>query len=473
MSSVKRRTLLLLIRVTVDLSAVAGAWILAYWLRFHTGLDYPKGLPGIGLYLRLIPFICVIWLFVFSAAGFYRRSMLRRSAVLEAVDIIQSCILASLAFIAFTYFYSEYRYSRITLFFFAVIHPIGIITGRSIVRKALRFRMRQQPARGTLIVGSGYALAHALGLAKTSDFMITKVIGVVLVGDREQVEEGRKFCDKYGIKTYQEPEDWAGFLSDKLVQSVMISVPNAAYGFLEKHIYEISNQVPDVKVIPDLLRYSRLGAGIDIVQGVPVVNIHESPLEGMGSLIKRMIDILGAAFALIILSPLMLLIACIIKVASPGPVFYRQERMGLDGNTFDCLKFRSMPVDVEKDTGPVWAREGEDRATPIGRTLRKYSFDELPQLINVFRGDMSLVGPRPERPVFVDQFRKEVPGYMLRHKVKAGITGWAQVHGWRGNTSIEKRIEYDLFYIQNWSLWLDLRIIGMTINEVIFGKNAY
>ncbi|RYZ84031.1 MAG: exopolysaccharide biosynthesis polyprenyl glycosylphosphotransferase, partial [Proteobacteria bacterium] len=184
-------------------------------------------------------------------------------------------------------------------------------------------------------------------------------------------------------------------------------------------------------------------------------------------------DMLGAAFALIVFSPIMAAIAISIRLTSPGPIFYRQERMGMDGSSFQCLKFRSMPVDVEKNTGAIWAQAGDNRATPLGNFLRRTSLDELPQFINVLLGDMSLVGPRPERPVFVKQFRQEISGYMLRHKVKTGITGWAQVNGWRGSTSLEKRIECDLYYIQNWSLWLDIKILFMTVDEVLRGKNAY
>ncbi|MEX0747787.1 MAG: exopolysaccharide biosynthesis polyprenyl glycosylphosphotransferase, partial [Rhodothermales bacterium] len=176
---------------------------------------------------------------------------------------------------------------------------------------------------------------------------------------------------------------------------------------------------------------------------------------------------------LLVTVPVFLLIAATVKLSSSGPIFYRQRRMGLNGVTFDMLKFRSMPVNAEEESGPVWARPGESRATAVGRLLRRTSLDELPQFLNVLKGDMSVVGPRPERPVFIESFKERVPRYMLRHKTKAGITGWAQVHGWRGNTSIEKRIEYDLYYIQNWSLKLDVKIMIMTVWSGFFNRNAY
>ena len=197
------------------------------------------------------------------------------------------------------------------------------------------------------------------------------------------------------------------------------------------------------------------------------------PLQGLNGLIKRMIDIGVAGVALVFLSLPFAVIAALIKATSPGPVFYRQERMGLDGHPFSVYKFRSMFEDAERDTGPVWTRKDDPRRTPVGRVLRQLSLDELPQFWNVIRGDMSLVGPRPERPFFVEQFKQRVPQYMLRHKVRSGMTGWAQVNGWRGDTSIEKRIEYDLYYIENWSVGLDFKILWLTVLRVFFHRHAY
>ena len=189
--------------------------------------------------------------------------------------------------------------------------------------------------------------------------------------------------------------------------------------------------------------------------------------------VKRVTDVTLSIVVLVLLSPLLLLIALLVRTSSPGPILYRQERMSLNGQTFDMLKFRSMPVAAEKDTGAVWAKPGENRATPIGAVLRRTSLDELPQFLNVLKGDMSVVGPRPERPVFIEKFKEQIPRYMLRHKMKGGITGWAQVNGLRGNTSLEKRIQYDLHYIQNWSLLFDIKIMLMTFWKGFVNRNAY
>ena len=219
----------------------------------------------------------------------------------------------------------------------------------------------------------------------------------------------------------------------------------------------------DIHVVPDLMQFIALRARLENLDGVPIISLNDVPLRGFNSVLKRAIDIGISASALAVFSIPFGIIAFLIRRASPGPVFYTQERMGLDGKAFDVYKFRSMHVGAEDDTGPVWARDDDPRATKIGRLLRRFDVDELPQLWNVLRGDMSIVGPRPERPYFVEQFKHRIPQYMLRHKVKAGITGWAQVNGWRGNTSLEKRIEYDLYYIENWSVGLDIKIMWLTL----------
>jgi Undecaprenyl-phosphate glucose phosphotransferase len=452
------------------------AWVASYYIRFSGMIAAPKGTPEPLLYFKLIPFICVIWLAVFSLAGFYRRTGRHRSAFIEALDVLQSSFLATLAFIAFTYVYNEYLYSRYMMFFFALLHPWFIITGRSCVRKALRIYRRKTPPKRVLIIGGGDSLRHAIEMSHVGDLSSGEICGVMLVGDDAQIEQARLLCDERAVKVLPVPEaaaDWPSFFTKNPTASVVLALPHKKYDFLDMHLEKIADQIPDIKLVPDLVRYTRFAAGVDVIDGIPVVSINESPLAGMGHVVKRTVDILGACVALILFGPIMLLLTILVPLTSRGPILFRQERMGLDGRTFHMLKFRSMPVEAESKTGAVWASKGDNRATPLGRFIRKTSLDELPQFFNVLKGDMSLVGPRPERPVFVDQFRQSVPGYYLRHKAKAGVTGWAQVNGWRGNTSIEKRIECDLYYIQNWSVWFDLRIIFLTVFRGFLNKNAY
>jgi Undecaprenyl-phosphate glucose phosphotransferase len=456
--------------IVSDLLMAAIAWALAYLLRFHTTLHVPLGIPAVGLYLKIIPFVLVIWLFAALATGLIKRSGRHSNPLIEAFDLIPTSAIALLLLISFTYFYEEYRYSRITLILFGVLQPISILVGRYLVRVGYRWYQNKQDPRQLLIIARGYGLLQALTVLRGMDPLIKPA--VVLPGDDDKTQDV-EISRERGLAVLEEPKDWIQFFLDSPTHSLLVALPQNYSSFIDNHLEAISHQVAEIKILPDIARFTKLNPGIELIEGLPLISVHESPLAGSNLLAKRLMDMFGAAVALIIFSPIMIAVAAMIRFTSKGPVFYQQERMGLDGSSFQCLKFRSMPVDVEKHTGAVWAQAGDNRATPVGNFIRRTSLDELPQFINVLMGDMSLVGPRPERPIFVKQFRQEISGYMLRHKVKTGMTGWAQVNGWRGSTSIEKRIECDLYYIQNWSLWLDIKILFMTIDEVLRGKNAY
>jgi Undecaprenyl-phosphate glucose phosphotransferase len=256
------------------------------------------------------------------------------------------------------------------------------------------------------------------------------------------------------------------------VDHLYVTLPLEEHAKLLDLMEITSREFIDVKVVPDILQFIALRARLEDLDGLPVININEVPLQGFNTWLKRGLDVALSAIATVVLVIPFVIIAAIVKMTSPGPVFYRQERMGLDGKAFTVYKFRSMSEDAEDITGPVWARDDDPRTTPVGRWLRRMDLDELPQFWNVLKGDMSIVGPRPERPFFVEQFKHRIPQYMLRHKVKAGITGWAQVNGWRGNTSLEKRIEYDLYYIENWSVTLDLKIMWLTLVRGLFQRGV-
>jgi Undecaprenyl-phosphate glucose phosphotransferase len=256
------------------------------------------------------------------------------------------------------------------------------------------------------------------------------------------------------------------------IEQVFIALPLSEQPRLGALVDTLSATAADVLVVPDLLQFVSLHGGSHDFDGVPVVALRHGPVHGWDAVSKRAFDLVFGGLILLLVSPIMLAVAAAVKLTSRGPVFYRQERMGLDGRTFHILKFRSMRIDAEQ-SGARWATSGDNRTTSIGAFLRKYSLDELPQFLNVLAGDMSLVGPRPERPVFIDKFKREIPRYQLRHKVKAGITGLAQVEGWRGNTSLERRIERDIYYIENWSLWLDFKILVRTALGGFLSKNAY
>lgn len=460
-------------RILCDMTMVSLGWTLSYWIRFSGAIPIPRGIPEFEMYAKLLPFIWIIWLLAFYGAGFYRRSGRHRSAFMEALDIIQSSLLATALFMAFTYVYEEYRYSRGMLAIFATLHPWLIILGRSLIRKNIRRRRRLNNPRRILLIGEGENIQKATTLIDDDNLRFNAIEAVFLLDNAETYTKDQAYCHEMGLKIFPIPSDMKLFLSQHKIDVAVLAMSHRSYWFLDRYLDAIADQVPEIKIVPDLLRFTRFAADIEVVDGTPMILINESPMVGTMALAKRLMDIGGAVAALVLLGPLMFLIAVLVKLTSAGPVFYRQERMGLDGKTFEMLKFRSMGAQAEKATGAVWATPNDQRVTPLGKWLRRTSLDELPQFINVLKGDMSLVGPRPERPVFVEQFRTRVPGYYLRHKTKAGITGWAQVNGWRGNTSIEKRIECDLYYIQNWTLGFDLKILLLTIFKGFINKNAY
>lgn len=285
------------------------------------------------------------------------------------------------------------------------------------------------------------------------------------LGSREVVVDG--------VRARSLPNKLGQFIEECKADEVWLVSSSWDQSRIKEIMQELQHNVVTIRYFPIIFGMEVVNHSISELLGFPVINIISSPMTGVNRIIKSFEDKVLSLLILLILSPVLLLIAILVKLSSPGPVFYRQKRISWNGKEFEMLKFRSMPVDAEAKSGAVWAKATDNRATKIGSLLRKTSLDELPQFINVLKGDMSIVGPRPERSVFVDQFKREIPAYMQKHLVKAGITGWAQVNGWRGNTDLKKRIEFDLYYINHWSLWFDIKIIFLTIFHGFVNKNAY
>src|SRR5262249_40029426 len=283
--------------------------------------------------------------------------------------------------------------------------------------------------------------------------------------------------DRAGVPVLGTLEQATQVAARHRADQLYIALPLEEHAKLLRLIKNVSNECLDIKVVPDLVQYATVKAVLEDLDGIPIVSLSEVPLRGWNSMVKRVMDVVIGTAALISLTlflPLFPIIALLIRwKGGRGPVLLRQERMTLDGKTFRIFKFRTMVENAEEKTGPVWASAEDPRRTSIGIVLRRFNLDELPQLINVVLGDMSLVGPRPERPPFGQPFKAHIPQYMLRQRVKSGMTGWAQINGWRGNTSIEKRIEYDLYYIENWSLLLDVKILILTLFRGFGQKHAY
>ncbi|MDR3606073.1 MAG: undecaprenyl-phosphate glucose phosphotransferase [Oligoflexia bacterium] len=451
----------------IDTCVIGGTWLLSFYLRFDLPvIAVTKGLPRFSKYAALTPLIMILWALVFSGMKVYQsRRMLRRTH--EVHLILRAHGAALLLFITLTYLFSEYRYSRGVVFYFGALGGFLLVVFRLSLRNVLRsIRKKGYNLRHMIVVGEGPALETLIHRMDKFPELGCRVSGAV-VHEKSQAQSvgGKPVIGHYG--------DIGRLVHDRGIDQVMIALPRSQYGDLDRVLDSLKDEPVDLQLIPDIHEYVTLGCEIEDFDGLPIVNLNDSPLAGWGGMAKRLTDIVMSGIALVLFAPLFALIAFAVKLSSRGPVFYSQERTGLDGHTFNMLKFRSMRIDAEKETGAVWATPQDGRRTPIGTFLRATSLDELPQLWNVLKGDMSLVGPRPERPVFVHQFRHQIPHYMLRHKVKAGITGWAQINGWRGNTSLDRRIECDLYYIRNWSYGMDWKILFMTLWKGFINKNAY
>jgi putative colanic acid biosysnthesis UDP-glucose lipid carrier transferase len=341
------------------------------------------------------------------------------------------------------------------------IYRIGL---RNVLRQA---RKRGYNQRHIVIVGAGKLgteVARRIKLAPWTGLHVAAFFDDNVAREGELIE---------GVELLGHIDKLNDYVELKRVDQVWLTLPMRAEDRAKEVLEQLVHSTAEIRFVPDIYNFQLLNHSMTEVAGLPVINLTESPMNGVNAVIKAAEDILLASIILLLISPLLLLIAIGVKLSSRGPILYFQERVTWNNERFRIIKFRTMPVDAEAKSGAVWAKEGEDRATKFGAFLRRFSLDELPQFINVLRGEMSIVGPRPERPALIEQFRSQIPGYMQKHLVKAGITGWAQVNDLRGNSDLAKRIEYDLFYIENWSLWFDLRIIALTAIKMVFSKNAY
>ncbi len=465
----------------LDLVLIAAAWVLAWVVRFEW-LPTPERVP-LHKYLAFLPVVLVLWSAVFLLSGLYHARRAQR-LTLVAWAVARAVGLGLLSSVAATFFYREFSFSRLHMLIFGVVSSVFLVGLRASIYLALRrARASGKNRRRVLIVGAGKAGQRLARAFRQYPWMGFEVLG--FLDDRGSNVEPEPIDGLYPTPNPARPRilghvDDIGPVLDRLrvqgfpVDLVYAALPLEAAHKIERVAEAVSIRTASLALVPDLFQLELLvNARVSDVDGLPVLHLLDEAPFDVRQVAKRLLDLAFSGVALLLLAPLMAVIAVAVKLSSPGPVFYGQERMSLNGQTFKMLKFRSMPVNAEAKSGAVWAKSGEQRATKVGAFLRRTSLDELPQFINVLRGDMSVVGPRPERPVFIEQFRHEVPGYMLRHKMKAGITGWAQIHGWRGNTSIEKRIEYDLYYVQNWSLWLDVKIMAMTPFKGLVHENAY
>lgn len=463
---IKRRSQVLVVWfLTWDLVITAIAWVSAYYLRFETGwFPIHKETPDAYLCWRNLPLVVLLSAVAFELTGQYVIHRLRRFRE-EVVAVFKGTALLSLLVMATTFYTHDPYESRATMVLFSALTAGGVLTARRWSWAAIRYlRSRGYNQTRAVIVGTGRVGRKTARALRHANWMGIRNLGFV------EDQPNRWTSDLNVLGTIA---DLPVLVQKYQIEHVFIALSLSRYDEARRVFDVLSQSLVEVRLVADVPNLAGLSLTTTNLDGLPVIGLRESPHFGLNVVVKRAMDIVLSSLALIFLSLPMLVIAALVKLTSPGPVLYRQERCSLNGQSFQMLKFRSLRCDAETQSGPVWAQKDDPRRTAFGAFLRKTSLDELPQLWNVLMGDMSLVGPRPERPVFIHKFSRTIPNYMARHCVKAGLTGWAQVNGWRGNTSLRKRVQYDLYYITHWNPWLDMRILWMTVWRGMFHRNAY
>lgn len=450
--------------VTVDMFMAGLAFFLGYQFRLRS--EYENIQPFSAYWGMLFVHVATIVTVFF----FYRLYHRRRSfsyidqfyTVFAAVSIGTIIAIAIISFL----FKNQIDYPRLMMVYTWILTILLIMMGR-LVHSQIQYALqgRGWGQERVLIVGAGEVGRMVLQKIKQAPRLGYSVVGFV--------------DDEIDLKTIQnvpvvgKTDHLPELIKTEKVSEVIIAMPETTHHEILKIISKCDRSKVSIKVFPDVFQIMATEVSIDDLGGLPLLLVRDLALRGWRLTVKRAMDLVGSALALVFFSPIMMLVAVLVKLDSAGPVFFSQERMGLDGKRFMMVKFRSMRTDAEYQTGPVWATADDSRRTRLGTVMRRLSIDELPQLVNVLLGEMSLVGPRPERPVFVEQFKQRIPRYMDRHREKAGMTGWAQVNGLRGDTSIDERTKYDLWYTENWSLALDFRILLRTVFSVFMDRNAY
>ena len=452
----------MLLIMAADLLTIGGALLLAYWLRFHSRLVPPGGGYSPADYLWFFPWAWVIWFLALRFENLYRR----RSKILDfnvVRRIMTGSLLALLVLFAFSFFVRrENDFSRVLMPLALASVVTSLLIERAILDRVFAALTRKGHfgLTRTLILGGGPVAARVFENLRAHPEHGMAPIGVVI----DPSLDPEKNSERANLNVLGEIDDLESILERHGVEEVILAQPELDRSRIPAILVQCEQRLASFRIVPDTTELLFSGMTVETLDGIPFLGVRETSLQGWNAALKRLIDLLAAAFGLILASPLMIVIARLIRRHDDGPILYVQKRMGIDGLRFEMYKFRTMRVGTEGETGPVFAEERDSRCTPIGLWLRKYRLDELPQLINVLKGDMSLVGPRPERPYFIEQFLEDIPRYMTRHRVKSGITGWAQINGLSGRRgSISERLKYDLYYIENWSLWLDLKILLLTL----------
>lgn len=439
-------------------------WSLAYATRFEY-FSFPPApsTPPFWAYFRISWVVVVLGSVSFFYAQMYHPKRLFHYGGGTGATL-KGMVFLSVALLGSSFFYREFSFSRVFALHFIIEAFIGIYSFRVFVRWFLAYlRRKGRNIRRVLVIGQGHTAELLSQKLKANPELGLIPVGYLGMGENPNL--GLSYLGSYA--------ELSGVIAQKAVDQVYLALDSDQQSDLGKLNHQLAIETVDLHFVPDIYQSLSINPEVLDFDGMPVLALRQSPVDGWNQVLKRAFDLGVAACSILAVFPLWILIPLLIKLTSKGPVFYRQTRMGLDGKPFGMLKFRSMRTDAEAATGAVWATKGDQRVTPIGQFLRRTSLDEIPQLFNVISGDMSIVGPRPERPELIKDFKNQIPNYMLRHKIKAGLTGWAQINGWRGNTSLEKRIEYDIYYLTHWSIWFDLKIFLLSLFKGFVDPNAY
>ena len=454
------------LQVLIDAFVIAFSYVMAWVIKFQI-LKNDDGKLPFKVYMLAMVAIVAVYLVLYHMFNLYtpKRVQGRR---LELWNIVKANTVGIALILGVLYLIKMIDFSRWMLFYFVVLNVVLETIARNLIRYFLRSIRR-----------NGYNLKHIVlvGYSRSAEEYIDRILDNPQWGYKirgildDHIEAGTEYR---GIKVIGRIANLMVILPENRLDEIAITLGLSEYYRLEEIVNLCEKSGVHTKFIPDYNRVIPTKPYTEDILGLPVINIRHVPLTNtFYAAMKRTMDIAGALCAIILFSPVMLFSAIMIKITSPGPLIFKQERVGLHNHTFMMYKFRSMDVQVPEQEKSKWTVKNDPRVTNFGKFMRKTSIDELPQLFNVLKGEMSLVGPRPERPFFVEKFKEEIPRYMIKHQVRPGMTGWAQVNGYRGNTSIKKRIEYDLYYIENWTLGLDVKILFLTIFRGFINKNAY
>lgn len=456
------------LQVVIDAFVIALSYFLAWVIKFYVlFLNDNEGRLPFRVYMSALLFIVPGYLILNYAFNMYtpKRMQGRR---LELSNIIKANTIGMFLFVGALYLVKQIDFSRHVIFIFYVVNIILETVSRNLIRLGLRqMRSKGYNQKHVLLVGYSRAAEEYIDRILANPQWGYKVRGIL----DDHIEAGTEYK---GIKVLGRIANLMVILPQNHLDEIAITLGLNEYYRLEQIVALCEKSGVHTKFIPDYNRIIPTKPYTEDILGLPVINIRYVPLSNtFNALIKRIMDFGGALAAIVLFSPIMLFSVIMIKITSPGPLIYKQERVGLHNRNFMMYKFRSMDVQPPEEEKKAWTVKDDPRVTNFGKFMRRTSIDELPQLFNVLRGEMSLVGPRPERPFFVEKFREEIPRYMIKHQVRPGLTGWAQVNGYRGNTSIRKRIEYDLYYIENWTIGLDIKILFLTVFKGFVNKNAY